>query len=110
VTTIHEKLQAYLARRKPPMIRLPPITCVDGFRMSVQVSAHHYCTPRSDTGPWEEVEVGFPSIPEPLLFQYVENVVGGSDYTDSVYPYTPVEVVAAVIEAHGDFSDKCSPA
>ena len=49
-------------------------------------------------GPWVEVEVGFPSVVEPLLFEYAESP---GRWTDTVYPYVPIELVASVIEVHG---------
>lgn len=33
------------------------IVCGDGSTMSVQASENHYCTPRSNTGPYTHVEV-----------------------------------------------------
>jgi hypothetical protein len=78
---------------------LPRIVCPDGFSMSVQASTHHYCSPRSDVGPWTEVEVGYPNRIEPILFNYIEP--GGDPWTESVYPHVPVEIVAEVIKFHG---------
>jgi len=74
------------------------VVCRDGFSMSVQASSGHYCSPRNDEGPWETVEVGFPSIIEPLLWDYADEP---GAWTDTVYGYVPIELVAAVIEVHG---------
>lgn len=74
------------------------IACADGFRMSVQASRTHYCTPRDDEGPWETVEVGFHSSRDARLMPYAEN---RKDPTGTVYAGVPIEVVAAVIAAHG---------
>ena len=74
------------------------ILCNDGFRMSVQASESHYCSPRNNSGPWTEVEIGFPLILEPLLFDYAETK---GQWTNTVYPYVPIELAAAVIEVHG---------
>jgi hypothetical protein len=76
-----------------------PVVCRDGFQMSVQASSGHYCSPRNDEGPWEEVEVGYPSKIEPLLWDYVDGPPGA--WTDTVYGYVPISIVAAVIEVHG---------
>lgn len=81
------------------MIRRPKIVCADGFTMSVQASNGHYCEPRSDTGPWEEVEVGFPSASDPLLLPYIEG--HNDDATQSVFPFVPLHVVESVIHNHG---------
>jgi hypothetical protein len=43
------------------------IYCKDGYNLSVQASATHYCSPREDFGPWYEVEVGYPSAVEDTL-------------------------------------------
>lgn len=81
---------------------LCPIVCADGFTMSVQASANHYCAPR-ETGAWyyDQVEVGFPSAIEPLLLEYAEN---DADYLNTVYGWVPVEVVDAIVAAHGGFA------
>ena len=66
--------------------------------MSVQAGPRNYCTPRDETGPWEEVEVGFPNRIEPLLWKYAEDP---GEWTDTVYAWVPIGLVAAVIELHG---------
>ena len=77
----------------------PRFVCEDGFSMSVQAGSHLYCTPRIDlsSGNYSAVEVGFPSEPEELIFEYAEC----EDYTQTVYGYVPVELVEKVIEKHG---------
>lgn len=98
-----EELQRHLSTRIPGRHVVPRITCRDGFSMSVQASTGAYCSPRQDTGPWDEVEVGFPSRIEPLLWEYAETP---GDWTNTVYPWVPVALVAALIELHGGFSDE----
>lgn len=95
-----EKLQLLLAAPRTPENCgvLPKIECADGFKMSVQASRTHYCTPRTDTGPWSHVEVGFPTEREELLMEYVEDA---DRPTSTVYGYVPVEVIVAVIDKHG---------
>ncbi len=75
-----------------------PLVCADGFTMSVQASAGHYCTPRDNTGPYTHFEIGFPSQEEPELMQYAESP---DEPTETVYGWVPVEVVTAVIVKHG---------
>lgn len=77
------------------------VACDDGFTMSVQASSGHYCSPRSDSGPWTSVEIGFPSNIEPLLFDYAEDP---GNWTGTVYGYVPIELAAAVVELHGGFA------
>ena len=74
------------------------VVCGDGFSMSVQASSMHYCSPKNDEGPWETVEVGFPSAIEPLLWDYADEP---GAWTNTVYGYVPIELVATVIEVHG---------
>lgn len=80
----------------------PVILCNDGFTMSVQASAYHYCSPREDYPhyDYEQVEVGFPNR-KPLgeLANYRED--DESDYTETVYPYVPHYVVRDEIALHG---------
>jgi hypothetical protein len=74
--------------------------------MSVQVGdGGLYCTPRNSVGPWSEVEIGYPSQVEPLLWPYTE--LPGR-WTDAVYPYTPIEVAAAVCELHGGIDESAT--
>lgn len=102
-----ERLQNYLTNAPRNWSQcVPSITCEDGFMMSVQASEHHYCHPRINHGPWEKVEVGFPSKIEPLLWDYAED---RGDLTSTVYPYVPTKLVAAVIEVHGGFSVQNDP-
>lgn len=75
------------------------IKCVDGFSMSVQASAFNYCEPREDNAAaYTEVEVGFPSQPEPLLARYAEDATA---LTNTVYPYVPAQAVIDVCAKHG---------
>ena len=73
------------------------IVCNDGTSLSVQASHGHYCTPRTDEGPWQEVEVGYPT--EDPGADWLEHK-GSGDFKD-VYAYVPAEKVRAFIEAHG---------
>ena len=97
---------------------VPPIVCADGFKLSVQASWGHYAIdsagkrpelkitrPHTFTSdavlPWASVEVGYPSArPEPWADweQYCDSP---SDPTSTVYGYVPVDLVRALIDAHG---------
>lgn len=75
--------------------------CKDGFEVSIQAGESLYCTPRTNTGPWYAVELGYPSErPEPwdAWSQYAEEP---DEPTGTVYGYVPTELVLALIEAHG---------
>ena len=90
-----------LMRHMMTSTRLPHIVCTDGFTMSVQVGYSLYCKPKKVAKRYSEVEVGYPSKPEPLLKKYVESFYNEPDYTDSIYPYVPVKVVDKVLKNHG---------
>ena len=75
------------------------IKCADGFSMSVQANSSAYCSPRSDNAAsYDEVEVGFPNKPEPLLERYAENP---ENLTETVYGWVPSQTVLDVIAKHG---------
>ncbi len=78
---------------------LPVLVCADGFKMSVQASRTHYCTPCDNVGPYTHVEVGYPSAVEPLLMPHIDRP--DHDPTDTVYGWVPLDVVAAVVAKHG---------
>jgi hypothetical protein len=76
-----------------------PIKCADGFTMSVQASAYHYCSPRiTGLTIYNNYEIGYPSEAEPLLMPYAEDA---EHPTDTVYGYVPMQVLADVIAKHG---------
>ena len=75
------------------------VRCEDGLRLSVQANEATGCSPReSGAERYTTVEVGFPSEPIPELLQWAEEP---HHPTETVYLYVPVEVVRAVIQAHG---------
>lgn len=75
------------------------IVCADGFDMSVQANETSYCSPRiNGADKYEEVEVGFPSMEEPLLMDYCEEP---SNPTGTVYAWVPAQVITNVIAKHG---------
>lgn len=77
------------------------IECADGFKLSVQASFTHYCSPRINNAPsYSSVEVGFPSQEDVDLMPYAED---STKPTQTVYGFVPVEVVDAVIAKHGGF-------
>ena len=76
-----------------------PVECEDGFKMSVQASASHYCTPRTDNSPvYLFAEIGCASERESLIMEYAEDQ---KNPTTTVYCNVPYKVIMAVIEKHG---------
>tara|TARA_R110002012_G_scaffold201686_2_gene370769 strand:- start:3813 stop:4121 length:309 start_codon:yes stop_codon:yes gene_type:complete len=83
--------------------RYKRVECRDGFSMSVQAHNGAYCTPRENGADvYSEVEIGFPSVEEPLLMDWCEEK---SIPMDTVYAYVPVGVVTTVIAKHGGMVD-----
>lgn len=67
------------------------VVCKDGTTISVQASAFHYSTPRSNSGPYTHVEVWCASV-TPTEFDYNE---------DGPTAQVPIELVAQFIDNHG---------
>jgi hypothetical protein len=75
------------------------LRCQDGFHMSVQASAQHYCYPRQTAAhPYTTFEVGFPSAVEPTLMPYIEEE---SAPLDTIYGYVPAEIINEIVIKHG---------
>tara|TARA_R110001583_G_C5394742_1_gene385097 strand:- start:218 stop:532 length:315 start_codon:yes stop_codon:yes gene_type:complete len=75
------------------------VVCTDGFRMSVQGHEGAYCEPRlNNQKKYNLVEIGFPSVEEPLIMPWVEDETRP---TDTIYGYVPVDIVTNVIVKHG---------
>lgn len=120
---ILEALQKMLTKRVPRaekndrggvdrvLPQVKPLYCADGkLDVSVQASRKHFCTPRTDEGPYTHVEVGFPSIKPPASWaQYC-----AGDYENKAcetsYRNVPLELVAEFIEQHGGIKAAIVPA
>tara|TARA_R110000765_G_C18834450_1_gene597246 strand:+ start:208 stop:540 length:333 start_codon:yes stop_codon:yes gene_type:complete len=81
----------------------PHIVCNDGFKMSLQAGKGLYCNPRETAFEYTSVEIGFPSEEEDLIKQYAENK---NDYTETVYPCTPMNIAEEVVKKHGGINVK----
>lgn len=102
--TVHEFLkESYDAnefeRVATGRMKRPRVKCKDGFEISIQASFSHYCNPRKTfTGPYDEVELGFPSEADSLIDDYAEDM---DEPTVTVYGYVPIDIVEKLIEKHG---------
>jgi len=97
--TISEFYDAMCRELIGDMSYYTPITCQDGFSMSVQASSKHYCHPREDgLKTYTHYEVGFPSENPTYFADYADQ----PDYTNTVYAWVPVELIVAEINYHGD--------
>lgn len=78
----------------------------DGSKLSVQASRWHYCSPRTDDGPWDKFEVGTETFDQfPELAGWAETgspVEGASVY---VYPHVPAKIIGAIIVRCGGVED-----
>lgn len=79
-----------------PLLAPDRVECKSGLAFSAQASSGHYCTPRTNDGPWVEIELGFPNRRVPEF----------GESGDDVYGWVPVEIVDAVIAANGGFVTK----
>lgn len=83
----------------------PRIHCMDGTSFSVQASNFTYCTPRSNRGPYSEVELGYPSRHFLALEQY-KDADDETAQVDSVFGYVPIEIVEAIIKKCGGICEE----
>jgi len=74
------------------------VKCADGFSISIQATHGAYCSPRTNIGPWYQVECGFPSGVPTEIMHYAEQP---ENPTETVYGYVPIELVEELIESHG---------
>ena len=74
------------------------VRCADGFSMSVQASRGSYCAPKNDVGPYDSVEVGFPSSYDFYLHEYAEDP---NQPTNTVYGWVPADTIIMCIDSHG---------
>lgn len=76
------------------------IVCADGFTMSV-IAGAGAAARKGDGDGYATLEVGYPSErPEPWDY-WGAKAEGRFDPTGTIYPFVPVERVAALIAAHG---------
>lgn len=79
--------------------QMPRLYLADGTSLSVQAGRHSYCSPRDNHGPYQTVEVGFPShVPPETWKEYAED---WDSPTNTVYGYIPLVLVMLFIGAHG---------
>lgn len=76
----------------------PRIFCKDGFNFSAQANRIAYCEPRDDKGPWQSVEILFPSEKDHLILAWADDP---ESPTRTVYNYVPLDIVDDLVEKHG---------
>lgn len=78
------------------------IVCRDGFRMSVQASAGHYCTPRADVGPYTAFEVASPRYADNRPYR---NNSWGRQAAPECWGWVPLDKLLKLIVKHGGVAD-----
>lgn len=80
------------------------IRCADGFRVSIVAGGLAYSTPRSESGPYSAVEVGYPNrVPTPFAEWDAYEIIDTVDEPQErkIYGWVPVNMVRALIASHG---------
>ena len=84
----------------------PRITCADGFSVSIQASASHYCQPCTNDATYTHLELGFPSEAESSLMEYADSY---GEPTETVYTYVPADTILRILESHGGIVEGTLP-
>ena len=74
----------------------PDITCADGFTLSVQASARHFCEPRTNSGPWSHFEVRCDAS-ETLLAPFAHEPT----MSPGIFFDVPEGIIVQVMAQHG---------
>lgn len=80
------------------MVLRSRLACADGLRVSAQASELVFCWPRANEGPYESVELGYPSREMPRWSRWAQDQ---SALTETVYASVPIGAVAYVIAECG---------
>lgn len=70
--------------------------CKDGFRISIQASKIHNCSPRQNLYNGEYTKVEVACLPQDELNEYK----GENMYYEVVYDFVPIELIEKLIEKH----------
>ena len=80
-------------------IRRIPIYLADKSHLSVQVGDGLYSAPRDNKGPYTKAEIGYPSKKFDIILPFIEDP--NSDPRKTIYPYTPIVLIAKLILQSG---------
>ena len=75
-----------------------PFTCNNGLTFGLQTTELNYCSPRTDNGPWSEVEIGFPNREVEKLMPFAEDK---NRPTETVYGWVPMNSIMEIITDNG---------
>lgn len=79
-------------------IKRPMIVCASGLRLSAQANEFTYCVPRENQGPYESVEMGYPSREVEHALPWAEEP---SNPTETVYGRIPIRLLVQVVAENG---------
>jgi len=96
--TIPDYVHDHFARH-PGRVR-PHLVCADGYRISVQASAGHYCVPRDNAGPYLSVETYCARRPDGSPWRIPGIRMGGNPAA-----FVPVPLINRIIHRHGGLSE-----
>ena len=91
-------LNLYLMMMDPMYANLPKLVFGpdDKYKITIQASLNHYCTPRQNGGPYTSVELGYPNFnfSSDFISQYAEDA---NEPQETVYGYVPISELAEEI-------------
>lgn len=99
-------LEQFIRESKPELYceKRPELTCIDGYKFSVQASESHYSIPRIDgLDEYQRFEVA--SISEDLIWE-LQEFIEDSDAKHIVYAFVPSDKIQEVIDNHSGLNKK----
>lgn len=84
--------------------KLPAIVCKDGFKLSVQASAGHYCYPQKlcvDFGMYSDFEVMFLSNLNEVDIKLLQSHDYSYPQYQDIYEFVPRSLVEVIVNNHG---------
>ena len=106
IATPDYTLEQFIRESKPELYceKRPELTCIDGYKFSVQASEPHYSFPRIDgLDEYERFEVA--GITEDQIWELQEFVEDPNEKY-IVYAFVPADKINEVIENHGGLNKK----
>ena len=99
-------LEQFIKESKPELYceKRPELTCIDGYKLSVQASESHYSIPRQDgLDEYQMFEVA--GITEDLIWE-LQEFIEDPDSKYIVYAFVPSDKIKEVIDNHGGLNKK----
>ena len=106
ITTQDYTLEQFIRESKPELYceKRPELTCVDGYKISVQASSSHYSIPRLDSlDEYSRFEVA--GITEDIIWE-LQEFIEDPNAKYIVYAFVPSEKIKELIDNHGGINKK----